>query len=146
MDRGFFITLQAMRRQLAAMPCDYYQIRLIHGCSRRPFPGDHVWSALQLSRGAMVRFLRLRNREGYDVFFHPLEGDRNAGYILVDLDRAEDNIIDKMRANGHEPCVVLRTSPGHGTRNARSASASLGLCQSDSARACPGYLRRQTPG
>src|SRR5713226_5576039 len=121
MDRGFFLTLQAMRRQLAAMPCDYYQIRLIHGCSRRPFPGDHVWSALQLSRGAMVRFLRLRNREGYDVFFQPLEGDRNAGYILVDLDRAEDNIIDKMRANGHEPCVVLRTSPGHGTRNARSA-------------------------
>jgi hypothetical protein len=32
MDRGFFITLQAMRRQLTAMPCDYYQIRLIHGC------------------------------------------------------------------------------------------------------------------
>jgi DNA primase RepB-like protein len=57
--------------------------------------------------------LRLRNREGYDVFFHPLEGDRNAGYILVDLDRADDNIVDTMRANGHEPCVVLRTSPGH---------------------------------
>ena len=31
MDRGFFLTLQAMRRQLAAMPCDYYQIRLIQG-------------------------------------------------------------------------------------------------------------------
>ena len=113
MDRGFFITLQAMRRQLAAMPCDYYQIRLIHGCSRKPFPGEQVGSALQLSRGPLVRFLRLRNREGYDVFFHPWERHLNAGYILVDLDHAEDNILDSMRAHGHEPCVVLRTSPGH---------------------------------
>ncbi len=98
MDRGFFITLHAMRRQLTAMPCDYYQIRLIHGCNRTPFPGDQVWSAVQLSRGGTVRFLRLRNREGYDVFIQPFDGDRNAGYILVDLDCAEDNILDTMRA------------------------------------------------
>jgi len=58
-------------------------------------------------RGGMLRFLRLRNRQGYDVFIQPFDGDRNAGYILVDLDRAEDKIIDMMRANGHEPCVVL---------------------------------------
>ena len=76
MDRGFFLTLQAMRHQLAAMPCDYYQIRLIHGSSRKPFPGNRVWSAVQLTRGAMVAFLRLRNREGYDIFFHPFAGDR----------------------------------------------------------------------
>src|SRR5258708_1669850 len=113
MDRGFFITLQAIRRQLTAMPCDYYQIRLIHGCNRTPFPGDQVWSAVQLLRGGMLRFLRLRNRQGYDVFIQPFHRDRNAGYILVDLDRAEDNILDTMRAIGHEPCVVLRTSPGH---------------------------------
>src|SRR6266851_746776 len=113
MDRGFFLTLQAMHRQLAAMPCDWYQIRLIHGCSRRPFLAEQVWSAVQLSHASMVRFLRLRNREGYDVFFQPYEGNRNAGYILLDLDRAEDPIIDSMCANGHEPCVVLRTSPGH---------------------------------
>jgi len=113
MDRGFFLTLQAMRRQLAAMPCDYYQIRLIHGSTRKSFPGDRVWSAVQLTRGAMVAFLRLRNREGYDILFHPFAGPRNAGYILVDLDRAANQTIETMRANGHEPCVVLRTSPGH---------------------------------
>src|SRR5690242_6873348 len=113
MDRGFFITLQAMRRQMVAMPCDYYELRLIHGCTRRPFPGEHVWSALQLTHGGMLRFLRLRNREGYDIFFRPFAGDRNAGYILVDLDRAENGIIDTMRSNGHEPGVVLRTSPDH---------------------------------
>lgn len=113
MDRGFFLTLQALRRQLAAMPCDYYQIRLIHGSTRKPFPGDRVWSAVQLTHGAMVAFLRLRNREGYDIFFHPFAGPRNAGYLLLDLDRAADPIIETMCANGHEPCVVLLTSPGH---------------------------------
>jgi hypothetical protein len=113
MDRGFFITLQAKRRQLAAMPCDYYELRLIHGLSRRPFPGEQVWSALQLTHSAMLRFLRLRNREGYDVLFRPFAGARNAGYVLIDLDRAEDNILDRMRSNGHEPCAILRTSPGH---------------------------------
>jgi hypothetical protein len=61
----------------------------------------------------MLRFIRLRNREGYDVFFRPFAGARNAGYILVDLDRAEDNILDTMRSNGHEPCAVLRTSPSY---------------------------------
>ncbi len=113
MDRGFFLTLQAMRRQLTAMPCDYYQIRLIHSTTHQPFPGDRVWSAVQLTRCAAVAFLRLRNREGYDVFFHPFAGNRNAGYILLDLDSAEEQIIDTMRANGHEPSVVSRTSPGH---------------------------------
>jgi len=113
MDRGFFLTLQAMRRQLAAMPCEYYQIRLIHGISRKPFPGDRIWSSVQLTTTATVAFLRLCNREGYDIFFHPFAGDRNAGYILIDLDDAHDQIIDTMRANGHEPCVVLRTSPAH---------------------------------
>jgi hypothetical protein len=54
MDRGFFLTLQAMRRQLAAMPCDYDQIGLIHGGSRKPFPGDRVWSVLSKGAKALV--------------------------------------------------------------------------------------------
>ena len=37
MQRGFFLTMGAMLRQLAAMPCDYYQIHLIHGSTRKPF-------------------------------------------------------------------------------------------------------------
>jgi hypothetical protein len=41
--------------------------------------------------------------------YHPF----SAGYILVDLDRADPTAMDLMRANGHDPCVVLQTSPGH---------------------------------
>ncbi|MEK7406660.1 MAG: DNA-primase RepB domain-containing protein, partial [Acidobacteriota bacterium] len=60
-----------------------------------------------------MRFLRIRNREGYDVYIQPYAEDRNAGYILVDLDRAELAVLHTMRANGHQPCVVLQTSPGN---------------------------------
>ena len=113
MDRGFFLTLYAIRRQLAAMPHELYLIRLIHHHTRRPFPGERLWTASQLSHGATVGFLRLRNREGCDVYIQPYAEDRNAGYILLDLDLADPKIICTMRAQGHEPCVVLQTSPGH---------------------------------
>jgi hypothetical protein len=112
-DRGLFLTLQAIRRQLAAMPHDLYLLRLIHRATKRPFPGERLWTASQLTHAATVRFLRVRNREGCDVYILPYAGDRNAGYVLVDLDDADQSVIDRMRANGHDPCVVLQTSPGH---------------------------------
>jgi hypothetical protein len=112
-DRGFFLTLHAIRRQLAAMPNELYLVRLIHHHSRRAFPGERLWTAVQLGNAATVRFLRARNREGCDVYIQPYAGDQNAGYILVDLDRAPSPVIPTMCAHGHDPCVVLQTSPGH---------------------------------
>jgi hypothetical protein len=111
-NRGFFLTRQAIRRQLAAMPHELYLIRLIHHQTRRPFPGERLWTATQLESGATIRFLRIRNGEGCDVYVQPYAGYQNAGYILVDLDRADPTVIEVMRANGHDPCVVLQTSPG----------------------------------
>jgi len=112
-DHGLLLTSQAIGRQLAAMPHELYLIRLIHHRTQRPFPGERLWTADQLQQGATVRFLRARNREGCDVYLQPYASDHNAGYILVDLDRAEPNVIARMSAHGHEPCVVLQTSPGH---------------------------------
>jgi hypothetical protein len=112
-DLGLHLTAQAIRRQLAAMPCELYLVRLIHNLTRRPFPGERLWTATQLANLATIRFLRLRNREGCDVYIHPYAQDRNAGYILIDLDDADPVALSAMRANGHEPCVVLQTSPGH---------------------------------
>lgn len=112
-DRGLILTAQAIRRQLAAMPCELYLIRLIHGLTKRPFPGERLWTADQLMNLATIRFLRARNREGCDIYVHPYAQDHNAGYILVDLDRAEPTVLAAMCAHGHEPCVVLQTSPGH---------------------------------
>jgi hypothetical protein len=112
-DRGFFLTLHAVRRQLAAMPNDFYFIRMIHGSTRRPCPGERVWDVGQLARGSVLRFLRARNQQGYDIYLLPYAEHRNAGYILLDLDHATPDVLPLMRANGHEPCVVLQSSPGH---------------------------------
>jgi hypothetical protein len=113
MDRGFFITLNAVRRQLAAMPSELYLVRLIHHHTRKPFPAEPLWTAWQLSRCAVVRFLRWGNREGFDVYLRPYAEGRNAGYILLDLDRPGPDALARMRAQGHQPCVVVQTSAGH---------------------------------
>ena len=112
-DRGLWLSLQAIRRQLTAMPHDLFLIRLIHHATRRPIPGERLWTATQLVNPATVRFLRIRNREGCDVYIWPYAEDQNAGYILLDLDRPAPSVLARMAANGHEPCVVLQTSPGH---------------------------------
>src|SRR6266853_1742548 len=112
-DRGLWLTWQAIRRQLAAMPHDLFLIRLIHHTTRRPFPGERLWTATQLLSPATIRFLRIRNREGCDVYIWPYAENRNAGYILLDLDWASPSVFETMHAHGHEPCVVLQTSPGH---------------------------------
>jgi hypothetical protein len=112
-DVGFVLSSQAIRRQLAAMPCKTYLVRLIHHSTRKPFSGERLWTTAQLLREPTIRFLRARNREGFDVYFRPYALDQNAGYILVDLDDAEPTVLTAMRANGHQPCSVVETSPGH---------------------------------
>jgi hypothetical protein len=112
-NRGFFLTWRAIRSQLAAMPYELYLIRLIHQPTGRPFPGERLWTADQLGRAPVVRFLRVRNAEGCDVYVQPCAGNQNAGYILVDLDGADLTVVERMHANGHDPCVVVQTSPGH---------------------------------
>src|SRR5207247_9930302 len=113
LDRGLFLTWQAMRRQLAAMPHSLYLIRLIHHATRRAFPGERLWTAAQLTSAATIGFLRLRNREGCDVYLHPYAEDRNAGYILLDLDPANPTILETMRCHGLAPCVLVQTIPAH---------------------------------
>jgi hypothetical protein len=61
----------------------------------------------------VVRFLRARNLQGHDIYLLPYAEHRNAGYILLDLDHATPEVLPLMRSNGHEPCVMLQTSPGH---------------------------------
>jgi hypothetical protein len=112
-DRGTMLTMQAIRRQLAGMPHDLYLVRLVHNHTRRAFPGERLWTATQLINPATIGFLRMRNRQGCDIFIEPYADDRNAGYILLDLDRAESDVLGRMRHNGTHPCVVLQTSPGH---------------------------------
>jgi hypothetical protein len=107
------LTLLAISRQLAALPHDLYLLRLIHHQTRRPLPGQRLWTPAELLSPAHVRFLRIRNREGFDVYILPYNFDQNAGYILLDLDGADARVLHRMRYHGHHPCLVLQTSPGH---------------------------------
>lgn len=111
-DRGLWVSGTVLRRQIAAMPCPLYEVRLIHSSSRQPYPGVRRWTASQLWDPATVSFLRIRNREGYDVYFRPYAGAHNAGYILLDLDRPDPGILPSLRAQDHAPSVVVQTSPG----------------------------------
>src|SRR3984893_1108086 len=110
-DRGLFLSLRGIRRQLAAMPHDLYLVRLIQHATRAAFPGLRLWTAAQLSQESTVRFLRVRNREGCDVYVQPYADNQNAGYILLDLDHTDLATLELMRAKGHHPCVVLQASP-----------------------------------
>jgi hypothetical protein len=142
-DHGLFVTMQAIRRQLRAMPCELYLVRLIHHATGRAFPGERVWTAQQVSQAATVRFLRIRNREGCDVYLQPFAGDHNAGYILVDLDHAQPSVWETMRRSGHEPCVVLHSSPGRWQAWIRVSAVPL---QPAVATAIGGYLARTYGG
>jgi DNA primase RepB-like protein len=111
-DRGLAVSVAVLRRQITAMPCCLYEVRLIHSGSHQPYPGVRRWTASQLLDPATVRFLRIRNREGYDVYFRPYADDHNAGYILLDLDHPLPGTFAALRVQGHEPSVVVETSPG----------------------------------
>jgi hypothetical protein len=111
-DGGLGVSQTALRRQITAMPCHLYEVRLIHSGSRKPYPGGRRWTASQLLDAATVRFLRIRNREGFDVYFRPYAGPDNAGYILLDLDCPTPGILSSLWAQGHAPSVVVETSPG----------------------------------
>jgi hypothetical protein len=124
-DTGFSLSLEAVSHQLAAMSAKTYLIRLIHFQSRRPFPGERLWTASQIVDESTLRFLRARNREGFDVYFRPYSDHQNAGFILVDLDEAPPSVLAIMRANGHEPCVAVQTSPGHFQAWIRVSESSL---------------------
>ena len=107
------LTQQAIRRQLAAMPNRFYLIRLIHSIERKAAPARRLWTAEELAWGRGVRSLRADNRLGFNVYLWPYAEGRNAGYIFLDLDHARPNVLQDMRIHGHEPCVVLETSPGN---------------------------------
>src|ERR1700676_4354761 len=63
--------------------------------------------------GADCNFSARSHPRGFGLFPLPYANRGNAGYTLLDLDRADSQSIATMRADGLEPCLVLQTSPGH---------------------------------
>jgi hypothetical protein len=61
LDRGLSLSLDAIHGQLAAMPWERYLVRLIHHHTRRAFPDFRLWTAAQLGRESIVKFLRAQS-------------------------------------------------------------------------------------
>jgi len=129
-NRGLAVSWAALRCQLAAMPCCLYEVRLIHSGSRKPYPGVRQWTAAQLTDPATVGFLRIRNREAYDVYFRPYAGHHNAGYILLDLDDPVPGILARLRAKAvtqprRKTIPQVPPRMGHAPRARRTAPKAL---------------------
>lgn len=110
-DRGLSLTCRAIHLALRALAAPAFEIRLIHETTRAPYPGRRIWTGPSLIQA--IKFLRLRNKEGYNVYFRPYAGDMNAGCILVDLDHLMIEPLERMRSDGLAPCLLVQTSPGH---------------------------------
>ena len=137
-NRGLMLSLAAVHRQLAAMPCPLYEVRLIHSVSRKPYPGVRQWTSFQLADPATVRFLRIRNREGYDVYFRPYAGDHNAGYILLDLDQPVPGILARCGHRAMSRAWWSRPVPDDGRPGFTLA---MSRCHPHSPRALPSSWR-----
>ena len=114
------MSLAVLRRQIAAMPCRLYEVRLIHSDSRKPYPGVRQWTVSQLLNPATVGFLRIRNREGYDVYFRPYAGDHNAGQAELNF-----SLVGQMRCRRNDQFTRQRDDgafDGHQERDERIAA------------------------
>lgn len=107
---GLERTRVAVRTHLAAVAWPRYEVRLIdaacHTCR-----ATRYWTAPQLLAGDTLRFLRIRNREGCEVYFRPHAGALCAGYLLLDFDHGPCPRT-ALQAAQHTPCAIVQTSPG----------------------------------
>ena len=54
-----------------------------------------MWDIGHLLRASVLRFLRARNLQGFDIYLLPYAEHRNAGYILLDLDHAGKFLVSR---------------------------------------------------
>jgi hypothetical protein len=103
MDR----TLDAVRRQIAAMGCDVFEVGLFKPeAVSEPIMLPRTWDSESLMRS--VPWMRLQNRNGRNVYVRP-KGEHNLS--MVDDLTAE--AIAAMKREGFSPALVVRTSPGN---------------------------------
>ena len=101
-------TVEAVRRQVAAMGSDVFEIGLF-----KPDAGinegvmlPRVWDADVLIRS--IAWLRHQNRDGRNIYIRP-RGEHNLSLI----DDLSGNVVTVMKRAGFAPAAVVETSPGN---------------------------------
>jgi RepB DNA-primase from phage plasmid len=125
MDR----TLEAVQKQVRAMAAEDFEVGLFKPAVEMPSEPEmlpRVWNAENLIKS--VSWLKFQNRKGRNIYIRP-KGEHRLS--LVDDLPAET--LEKMKASGFTPALIVETSPGnfqawlnHGrvlSRNVSSAAA-----------------------
>lgn len=100
-------TLEAVRRQIAAMGCDVFEVGLFKPeAVSEPIMLPRTWDSEALMRS--VPWMRLQNRNGRNVYIRP-RGEHN----LTLVDDLKADAVAAMRREGFSPALVVRTSPGN---------------------------------
>lgn len=104
-------TLLAVEQQIAAMGCDVYEIGLFKphapgADAREPEMLPRTWDRATLLKS--VPWLRYQNSQGRNIYIRP-KGEHHLS-MVDDLTAAA---IERMKAEGYTPAVVVETSPGN---------------------------------
>ena len=104
-------TLQAVDQQIAAMGCEVYEIGLYKphtpdSDSREPEMLPRTWDRATLLKS--VPWLRYQNSQGRNIYIRP-KGEHNLSMV----DDLTADAINRMKADGFAPCLVVETSPGN---------------------------------
>lgn len=97
-------SVQAMTRQLGGMGCERYDIGIRDAKTGKMMHRE--WTEAEVIKNAS--WLKRMNATGNDVYVRPAEQERH-GLVLAD-DLSAD-AIERMKADGLEPAVVVETSP-----------------------------------
>lgn len=98
-DRSYL----AARRQIEGMGCNAYEIGIRDRQGRMM---NRAWSSQEILTN--IAWLKRENAKGADIYIRP-SGQQNQGILLIDdLSRGQ---VDRMKAVGLEPAVVVETSP-----------------------------------
>src|SRR5713101_3042574 len=96
------ITRSQVRRQLAAMACDYLDIGILRPDGRMLL--REAWTARQIEQA--MQPLRRENARGAHIFVRP-----HGAHALSLIDDLGIEAIAQMTGGGFQPALVVETSP-----------------------------------
>ena len=101
-------TSEAVRRQVAAMGCDVFEVGLFKPDAQggAPIMLPRTWDADALLRS--IGWLRRENRDGRNIYVRP-SGEHNLSLV----DDLTKDAVAAMKRSGFTPAIVVETSPGN---------------------------------
>ena len=101
-------TSEAVRRQVAAMGCDVFEVGLFKPDAQggAPVMLPRTWDADALVRS--IGWLRRENRDGRNIYVRP-SGEHNLSLV----DDLTKDAVAAMKLSGFTPAIVVETSPGN---------------------------------